>query len=59
MTKRELLDAMGADATDEEADAMREILRKRGIDSLNEINDDDFLALIPEGHRTSEGSSAR
>lgn len=55
LTHREILDAIGSMATDAEADAMAEILAENGIESLSEIEDDEFFALIPEAIRRARG----
>ena len=46
-TRRELLDAMGSQTTDADANAMWHLLAERGIDELDDISDEDFFALIP------------
>ena len=55
MTHLEVLDAMGSMATDEEADAMAAILSERSIESLNDISDETFFALIPDAIERAKG----
>lgn len=54
MTQQQILDAMGSTATESEAAEMTAILAERGIDSLDQISDAEFFALIPEAVRRSE-----
>lgn len=47
MTANEVQIYMGIGTTEDEAAAMVEILRERGLD-VNAMRDEDFFALIPE-----------
>ena len=46
-TKQNVMESMGSAATDEEAEAMMEILDEREIENLDDISDEEFFALIP------------
>jgi hypothetical protein len=47
MNDFQLIELMGSATTDAEAEAMREILKERGLDP-DEMSDSEFFALIPE-----------
>ena len=48
MSIQEIAERMGAATSDAEAAAMLEILRERGIDSPDQLSDEEFFALIPD-----------
>lgn len=48
MTTRDLLDRMGSETTDAQADAMRELLDAGGWSDTNEISDARWVELIAE-----------
>jgi hypothetical protein len=54
ITHREILDAMGSQATDDEADRMAKMLDNLGIQSLHDISDTDFFALIADVDKEQE-----
>jgi hypothetical protein len=42
-----LIELMGSETTDAEAEAMSQILKERGLD-VEEMSSEEFFALIPE-----------
>lgn len=48
MSIQEIAERMGAATSDAEAAAMIEILQERGIDSPDQLSDEEFFALIPD-----------
>jgi len=46
MTQRQMLDAMGSEASDEEADAMLKLLKASGRDDTDEIGEIEWFEIM-------------
>jgi len=46
MTQRQMLDAMGSEASDEEADAMLKLLKASGHDDTDEIGEIEWFEIM-------------